>query len=110
MEKKKYYSLGDNLPFDPIHPGEMLSDELRARGISQRKFAGMIECSCSFLNEIIKGKRPISTLTAFRIEAATGISAQVWVNLQSAYDMQVARNDKKFTSLLAKIRRTAAVL
>ncbi len=91
MEKKKYYSLGDDFPFAAIHPGEMLLDELQARGISQRKFARMIECSCSFLNEIIKGKRPISTMTACKIEAATGISAQVWVNLQSAYDMQMAK-------------------
>ncbi len=110
MPDKKQYSLRDRLPFAPIHPGEMLLDELQARGISQRKFAEMIECSCSFLNEIIRGKRSISALTACRIEAATGIDAQVWVNLQSAYDMQVARNDKKFSSLLAKIRRAAAVV
>ncbi len=110
MENKKYYSISDNIPFEPIHPGEMLYDELQARGISQRKFANMIECSRSFLNEIIKGKRSISALTACRIEAATGINAQIWVNLQSAYDMQMARNDKKFSSILAKIRRAATML
>ena len=110
METKKYYTIDDPMPFDPIHPGEMLLDELQARGISQRKFAELIGCSYSFLNEIIKGKRSISTETALKIEAATGIKAYIWLRLQSAYNMQSAKADKKLNDLLAQIRQAAAVL
>ncbi len=107
--KKKMLTLSDPFPFEPIHPGEMLLDELTARGISQRKFASMIGCSCAFLNEIIKGKRSISVATAFRIEAATGIKAHIWVNLQTAYDMQMAKKDRKLSAILKKIRASAAM-
>ncbi len=110
MENKKYFSREDTIPFEPIHPGEFLFDELNERGISQRKFAKTIECSYSSLNKMIKGKRSISALTACKIEAALGTNAQVWLDLQTYYDMQKARKDKKLSSLLAKIRNRAALL
>ena len=110
METKKYYTLDDPMPFAPIHPGEMLLDELQARGISQRKFAELIGCSYSFLNEIIKGKRSITTETALKIEAAMGIKACIWLRLQTAYNMQSAKTNKKLNDILAQIRQAAAVL
>lgn len=106
-DNKKIYTIDQPMSFEPIHPGEMLLDELNARGISQRQFAKLIGCSRSFLNEIIKGKRSITTATAFRIEAATGTKAYIWVNLQTVYDMQTARNDKQLTATLTKIRTAA---
>ncbi len=105
---KRIYTIDRPIKFEPIHPGEMLLDELNARGIPQRQFAKLIGCSCSFLNEIIKGKRSVSTGTAFKIEAATGIKAHIWISLQTAYDMQTARNDKKLTETLTRIRSAAA--
>ena len=110
METKTYYTLDDTLPFAPIHPGEMLLDELQARRLSQRKFAELIGCSYSFLNEIIKGKRSITTETALKIEAATGIKAYIWVRLQAACNMQTAKADRKLNDLLAQIRQAAALL
>ena len=110
METKTYYTLDDTRPFAPIHPGEMLLDELQARRLSQRKFAELIGCSYSFLNEIIKGKRSITTETALKIEAATGIKAYIWVRLQAAYNMQTAKADRKLNDLLAQIRQAAALL
>lgn len=107
--KKKYipYELQ---PSTPIHPGEILKDELEARGVSQRKFARMINVSYSVLNEVVNGKRPITTEYALKIEAATGIPAYIWVNMQSAYNMQTARSDKKLSSVLENIRKVAAIL
>jgi len=110
MGTKEYHTLDDLMPFTPVHPGEMLGDELRARGMSQRKFAELIGCSYSFLNEVIKGKRAISTEMALKIEAATGIKAYIWIRLQSAYNMQSAKSDNKLRSVLEKIRSAAAVL
>ena len=97
-------------PSTPIHPGEILKDELESRGMSQRKFAAVIGASYSVLNEVINGKRPITTEYALKIEAATGIPAYIWVNMQSNYDMQTARRDSKLSVILDNIRKAVAVL
>ena len=95
MEAKKVYSPYELEPSVPIHPGEMLKDELQARGLSQRRFAGIIGVSYSVLNEILNGKRSVTTEYALKIEAATGIPAYMWLNMQSAYNMQTARRDSR---------------
>lgn len=110
METKKTYAPHELQPSKPIHPGEILKDELEARGMSQRKFAAVIGISYSVLNEVINGKRPITTDTALKIEAATEIPAYIWVNMQSAYNMQMARHDRKLSVILEHIRKTVAVL
>ena len=50
--------------FYPSHPGEVIKDELEERGISQRKFADSIGIGYSVLNEILNGRRSISTASA----------------------------------------------
>ena len=107
---KRIYRPDELQPSIPIHPGEMLKDELGARGISQRRFAAIIGMPYTAFNEIINGKRPITIDTALKIEAATGISADIWRGLQSDYDMQAARHDSKLTAILENIRKAAAVL
>ncbi len=107
---KRIYRPDELQPSEPIHPGEMLRDELEARGISQRKFATVIGVSYSVLNEVINGKRPINTEYALKIEAATGIPAYIWINMQSAYNMQTARRDSKLSVVLDNIRKAVAVL
>ena len=101
---RKIYAPHELLPSEPIHPGEILKDELVARGISQRKFAALIGVSYSVLNEVINGKRPITTEYALKIEAATGINAEFWRGLQSDYDMQTARRNNKLSAMLENIR------
>lgn len=111
MDKvRKIYRPEELQPSEPIHPGEILKDELDARGISQRKFAGLIGMPYTAFNEIINGKRPITTDTALKIEAATGIAANLWRGLQADYDMQTARRDSKLSAILDNIRKAAAVL
>lgn len=107
---KRIYRPDELQPSEPIHPGEMLRNELEARGISQRKFAAVIGVSYSVLNEVINGKRPINTEYALKIEAATGIPAYIWINMQSAYNMQTARRDSKLSVVLDNIRKAVAVL
>lgn len=109
METKKIYGPNDLQPSVAIHPGEMLKDELEARGVSQRKFASMLEMSYSVLNEMLNCKRPITTECALKIEAATSIPAYIWVDIQKDYDIQMARKDKRLSSVLEKIRKAAAV-
>lgn len=98
------------VPSAPVHPGEIVKDELEARGISQRKFASVIDCSYSVFNEILNCKRPMTTDYALRIEAALGIKAYMLVNMQSEYNMQAARKDSHFSLMLSKIRAAAAML
>ena len=82
------------MPFEPVHPGELLKEELEYRGISQRKFSAHIGFCYSVFNEILNCKRPVSTELAILIEAALGIEADMLVRMQTSYDMQVARKDK----------------
>ncbi len=111
MEKtKKLYAPDELICAEAIHPGEMLKDELQARGLSQRKFAGIIGMPYTAFNEIINGKRPITTDTALKIEAATGIAADLWLGLQADYNMQTARHDSRLSVILEQIRKAVAVL
>ena len=107
---KKIYAPNELVCAEAIHPGEMLKDELQARGLSQRKFAGIIGMPYTAFNEIINGKRPITTDTALKIEAATGITADLWLGLQADYNMQTARRDNRLSAILEQIRKAAAVL
>lgn len=107
---KKIYAPNELVCAEAIHPGEMLKDELQARGLSQRKFAGIIGMPYTAFNEIINGKRPITTDTALKIEAATGIAADLWLGLQADYNMQMARRDNRLSAILEQIRKAAAVL
>ena len=111
MEKtKKLYAPDELICAEAIHPGEMLKDELQARGLSQRKFAGIIGMPYTAFNEIISGKRSITTDTALKIEAATGIAADLWLGLQADYNMQTARHDSRLSVILEQIRKAVAVL
>lgn len=103
--------IANNLvPFEPTHPGGIIQEELEARGMTQAKLAEQIGVAPSLLNEIIKGKRGINTEMALLLEAALGIAAHIWIDLQSDYNMQVAKSNKSFMERLASIRRIAAAL
>lgn len=103
--------IANNLtPFRPIHPGEMIKDEIEYRGISQRKLAAQMGISHTLLNEILNGKRAVSVQYALLFEAALGIPAHIWIRQQTQYDMQVAKSDESFLERLANIRKIAAVL
>ncbi len=93
-----------------IHPGEMIKDEIEYRGLSQRKLAAQMGISPTILNEILNGKRAVSTEYALLFEAALGIDADIWLRLQADYNMQVAKSNKSFMERLANIRKIAVML
>lgn len=78
-------------PWAATHLGTILRYELEDREISQKDFAVMIDMQKSHLNELIKGKRPITKSISDKIEAALDISAVTLVNMQTKheYDMKV---------------------
>jgi len=72
----------------PTHPGEMLSEEfLKPMGLSQTELAEKMGVSYPRVNELIHGKRGITTDTALRLERLLGMEAQFWLNLQLAWDL-----------------------
>ena len=78
--------IANNLtPSEPIHPGEILKDEIEYRGISQRKLAAQMGISPTLLNEILNGKRAVSAEYALLFEAALGIDAEPLIKLQVDY-------------------------
>ncbi|MDE7385920.1 MAG: HigA family addiction module antidote protein [Muribaculaceae bacterium] len=103
--------IANNLyPSVPIHPGEMIKDEIEYRGISQKALADEIGISPSVLNEILNGKRAVTTEYALLFEAALGIEADLWLRLQSDYNKQLAKSNPTFRDRLAKIRQAAAFI
>ena len=60
-----------------IHPGEMIKDEIMARGLTQKELAQQMGVSYTVFNEILNGKRPVTTEYALLLEAALGTSANI---------------------------------
>ena len=78
----------------PVHPGEVLvEDFLAPMGISQYRLAKEIHVPLRRVNEIVLGRRGISADTALRFAQYFGTTPEVWQNLQSQYEMDVAKNN-----------------
>lgn len=114
MKEKSHMNpemIANNLtPYEPTHPGEFLREEIECRGITQTKLANELGMKVSLLNELINGKRDFTIEYALMIEAALGIDADVWINLQTDYNKAKAKRDSSFMARLGNIRRIAAVL
>lgn len=94
----------------PTHPGEVLKDEIEARGISQRQLAESVGLAYSVVNEILNGRRSLTAKTALMFEAALDVPADMLMYLQTRYNMQITRSDKTVLSVLKRIRKVAAAL
>ena len=90
--------------FPPIHPGEILVTEfLEPMGISQYRLAKDIGVTPRRINEIVHGRRAISADTALRFSHFFSMEAQFWLNLQSRYDMEVAK-EKLHDKIVKQVR------
>jgi addiction module HigA family antidote len=74
----------------PIHPGEILADELAEIGVTPTELSRLIKVPQNRLSQIIRGRRSITGDTALRLGHWFGNSAQFWINLQAAYDLRQA--------------------
>ena len=80
--------------FAPVTPGEMLKDEfLTEYSLSQNELARAIGISPNRITEIVNGRRRITADTALRLGLYFGNSAEFWMNLQSHYDLKLARRE-----------------
>ncbi len=96
--------------YTPTHPGEVLKDEIEYRKISQRKLAEQMDISYKVLNDLLNGRRTLTTATAMMFEAALDIPADSLMRLQLKYNMQQAQKDQTLMKRLKKIRQCAAML
>jgi addiction module HigA family antidote len=79
--------------FPPVHPGEILLEEfLKPMSISQYRLAESIHVPARRINEIVLEKRGITADTALRLSRFFGNSAQFWMNFQTRYELESARN------------------
>jgi addiction module HigA family antidote len=79
------------MPRTPIHPGEILGDELKEIGISAAELARTLEVPANRISQIVAAKRAISADTALRLSRYFGTTPDFWMNLQKTYDLDVAR-------------------
>jgi addiction module HigA family antidote len=92
--------------FSPVHPGVVLAEDfLKAMDISQYRLAKGISVPPRRINEIVQGKRAITADTALRLGKFFGMEAQFWMNLQSHYDLEVAKD-----AIAGKLNREVEVL
>jgi len=94
----------------PVHPGEILKEEIEYRGISQSKLATQMGMSYKMLNYILNERRPLTPTSAMMFEAALGIDSNLLMRMQLKYNMRVAKQDKTFSDRLSEIRKAVAVL
>jgi len=79
----------------PIHPGEILREEfMKPLGLSQNALARALNIPPRRINEIVLEKRSITADTALRLARCLNTTAELWVGLQSDYDLRVARYAK----------------
>jgi len=83
----------DQMSRPPIHPGEVLADELGELGITATELSRQIGVPPNRISQIIQGKRAITGDTALRLGHWFKSSAEFWLNLQTAYDLRVASKE-----------------
>jgi addiction module HigA family antidote len=72
----------------PIHPGELLKEDMDELGLSARALADDIGVPHNRISAILRGERAITADTALRLAAYFGTTPEVWMNLQQAYDLK----------------------
>ena len=102
----KSRSTTDKLP--PVHPGEILNETLQDLGISMNRLAQEVHAPANRISSIVAGRRAITGETALRLARYLRTTPEYWLNMQTRYDLEVAR-DKWEDRVKSEVRpRTAA--
>lgn len=78
-----------------IHPGEFLEETLKEMGMTQAELANRLGRPIQVVNEIIKGKKSITSTTALELEDVLEIPSHIWIGLESEYQIVLARQKIK---------------
>lgn len=96
VKGKKDNMIANNLtPFAATHPGEMIKDEMQERKMTQKQLEELTGIKQSVISETINGKRSLSLNFAIALEKVFGIPADVWMNMQTKYDIDIANIAKR---------------
>lgn len=74
-----------------IPPGDVLAEELEARGLTQSRLAQLMRRPLQAINEIVRGRKRITRDTALGLAEALGTSAEFWMRLEGDYELNTAR-------------------
>jgi len=74
----------------PVHPGEILQDEIEALEISASAFAAALDVPANRITAVLNGDRAITADTALRLAHYLGTSAEFWLNLQKTFELREA--------------------
>ena len=77
----------------PIHPGEHLAEELKELDMSAAELARQIDVPVNRITAIINGERGVTADTALRLGHWFGTTAEFWLNLQTLYELRLARQE-----------------
>ena len=78
----------------PIHPGEILGEELQELSLSATELARLLDVPPNRITQIIAGKRAITADTALRLARYFRMTAEFWMNLQKIYELDLARKEQ----------------
>lgn len=82
--------MSEKRPIYPIHPGEILGDELAVLGMTPAALARELHVASNRISQLISGKRAMTADTALRLEQWLGVEAAFWMNLQKSYELDLA--------------------
>jgi addiction module HigA family antidote len=89
-----FESVSTGRKLKPVHPGEvLLKDFIEPMGLTRYKVAKGTGVAQRRIDEICSGQRAITADTALRLGRFFGMDAQVWMNLQAQYDLEVAQRE-----------------
>ena len=89
-----------------IHPGEYIREALEDLGLTQAALAKSLGVSAMRISHVVREERPITAELALRLGQAFGQSPQYWLNLQTDYDLKIAKTE--FKESLRLVRELSA--
>jgi addiction module HigA family antidote len=94
-------TLAQTRPSYPIHPGEVLAEQLEELQIAAAELARELHVPANRLYQLLARKRSMTADTALRLEQWLGVSAAFWLNLQKSYEL-----DRASAEIGAEVKRT----
>lgn len=88
--KKYRNTMNNTTPYIATHPGELMRDEMRERGLTQRQLATLAGLTPSMVSALVNARCNVTEDIAAALEKALGIPVVMWMNLQSQYDHDLA--------------------
>lgn len=78
--------MNNTTPYIATHPGELMRDEMRERGLTQKQLAVLSGLTPTVVSELVRARRNVTEEIALSLEKALGIPKAMWMNLQAQYD------------------------